>query len=80
MKGINVIREMFDQCMSQLTADEATDFLENGKIPNSMKNIADIDPITGNLVVKDYPDTILISLSEFIEELTNLQGDDNDDN
>ena len=45
-----------------------------------MKNIADIDPITGNLVVKDYPDTILISLSEFIEELTNLQGDDNDDN
>ena len=80
MKGINVIREMFDHCMSQLTADEATDFLENGKIPNSMKNIADIDPITGNLVVKEYPDTILISLSEFIEELTNLQGDDNDDN
>ena len=80
MKGINVIREMFDHCMSQLTADEATDFLENGKIPNSMKNIADIDPITGNLVVKDYPDTILISLSEFIEELTNLQGDADDDN
>ena len=68
-KGINEIRNAFNEVFEALSYDEKVAFVEDGDIPKSISAIADIDPKTGNFVSKKYPEYVLMTLSDLIESI-----------
>ena len=69
-KGINEIRNAFNEAFEALSYDEKVAFAEDGDIPKSISAIADIDPKTGNFVSKKYPEYVLMTLSDLIESIS----------
>lgn len=72
-KGIDKIREMFDNAIDNLTQQEI-DGIEEGKIPASIEKIADIDPVTFNFVAKQ-DNTIILGTIYDIMDAQNFQSE-----
>ena len=65
-RGIDKIREQFDKAINELTSEEV-DAIEDGKIPNSISKIADLDPVTFNFVSKIDNSIVLGTIYDILE-------------
>lgn len=65
-RGIDKIREQFDNVIDELTSEEV-DAIEDGKIPNSISKIADLDPVTFNFVSKIDNSIVLGTIYDILE-------------
>ena len=71
--GVDVIREKFETILNKLSMTEINELLDEGIIPESIKKITIVDPITGDFMCKQYPDITLARLSDLVELLEEKQ-------
>ena len=69
-KGITAVRNAFNEAFEKLTNEEKESMVEDGDIPKSISAIADVDPNTGNLISKKFPECVLLTISEMIDSIT----------
>ncbi len=67
--GIDKVREKFEATLSKLSTSDIDALLNEGIIPDSISKIADINPINGDFVCKEYPDVVLSPLVSLIDLL-----------
>lgn len=68
--GIDKIRETYEEAVSEMTQDELNDFIENGKLPKTISDLVTIDAETDNFMSKDFPDTIIGSIRDIIDVIS----------
>lgn len=64
--GIDKVREQFFNAIEKLNSEDMDRFYE-GVLPESLKKIVDVDPITGNFVSKNYPDITIGTIYDILE-------------
>lgn len=76
--GITEARELYYSLINEMTSEEWDKFNEEGELPDKIFEIVDLDPITGNLVSKKYPDVVIGKISEISQdsEPWGIEGDD----
>ena len=67
--GVDATREKFEKELNKLSIGEIDDLLEEGEIPDSLTKIADINPVNGDFVCKEYPDVVLATLANLVDLL-----------
>lgn len=67
--GVDATREKFEKELNKLSISEIDDLLEDGEIPDSLTKIADVNPINGDFVCKEYPDVVLATLANLVDLL-----------
>ena len=65
--GICAIREEYNNCLQKLAKDDRDALIDDGIIPDSISKIVDFDPVTGNLISKEYSDVVIGSLHDIID-------------
>lgn len=71
--GIDKDREAYEKALNSLSKEDVDDFIEEGKVPNDILKIVDVDPVTMEFISKTYKDSIIGS----IYDLMDLTFDDN---
>jgi hypothetical protein len=69
-KGIDKVRETYEDVINKLTEDEVDEFLD-GEIPTELTKIIDVNPINCTFVSKDYPDIIIGTFADVFDSLEN---------
>ena len=67
-RGIDKVRERYEEIINELTEDEVDEFLE-GEIPNELTKIITVDPVNCTFVSKDYPDIIIGTFADVFDSL-----------
>lgn len=62
--GIAEEREEYEKIINSLTKTQIQDFIENGNLPNELLKIAELDPLSNNLMSKKYENIILGTLHD----------------
>ena len=70
LNGVKDVRLAFENAFNNLSAEEKTAMVEDGDIPKSLSVMADVDPNTGNLVSKKFPECVLLTLSDMLDCIT----------
>ena len=70
LNGIKDVRLAFENAFNNLSAEEKMAMVEDGDIPKSLSVMADVDPNTGNLVSKKFPECVLLTLSDMLDCIT----------
>ena len=79
--GIDSVRKLFEEVISNMTMDDIEALEEEGKLPSKLEKIIDIDPVTGLFVSKDYPEIVIGSVSDMLDAVmwgSELGIDDSD--
>ena len=79
--GIDNVRKIYEEVISNMTMDDLTELEEDGKLPSKLEKIIDIDPVTGNFVSKEYPDIVIGTVSDMLDAImfsSELGIDDSD--
>lgn len=66
--GIERIRERVELFLANMTPDMIED-LEDGVLSPELLKIVDVDPKTGNLVSKEYPDIVIVHIYDLYDKL-----------
>ena len=66
--GIERIREKVELFLANMTPDMIED-LEDGVLSPELLKIVDVDPKTGNLVSKEYPDIVIVHIYDLYDKL-----------
>ena len=66
--GINIEREAFEKALNSITKEQIEKLNEEGIMPDSIKRIAELDPLTNNLVSKNFKDVVLGTINDIIEK------------
>ena len=74
--GINEFRAQIDVVIRGLEAAERNKIVTEGKLPKKIVEFAVVDPKTGNINSKKYPEYVLISLPELIELVSSDEDDE----
>lgn len=74
-RGINIIREQYDEIISHLT-DADKDKLYEGELPPELEKIVDIDPTNGWFVCKQYPEYKIGSILDLLENAEVYETED----
>jgi len=76
-RGIDKLREEFDKIMQGLSEEEYED-MEDGNVPDKILKLVDIDPLTNNLVAKEYHDTVICTIYDILDykNMLNTMEDD----
>ena len=74
--GINEFRAHIDVVIRGLEAVERNKIVTEGKLPKKIVEFAVVDPKTGNINSKKYPEYVLISLPELIELVSSDEDDE----
>jgi hypothetical protein len=74
--GINEFRAQIDVVIRGLEAVERNKIVTEGKLPKKIVEFAVVDPKTGNINSKKYPEYVLISLPELIELVSSDEDDE----
>jgi len=64
--GINKVRELFENTLSEMSSEDFDKFSE-GEIPKKLAGIIELDPSTGDFVSKDYPDIIIGTINDVLD-------------
>ena len=64
--GVDKIREKYEEIISKMNKDDFDDF-EEGKIPDSLLKIIEIDPATNNFMCKEYPDVVIGTIYDIFD-------------
>ena len=75
-RGINEFRKMCDEIIRQLKSNEKADIIGEGKLPKKLTEFAMVEPKTGNIVSKKFPEYVLVSLTDLIELSSNIDEDE----
>lgn len=67
--GIAELRMLFEDAYNGLSPQELKEFAEEGEIPKTLAVYADVDPSTGNLISKKYPDFTLLTLEQLAADV-----------
>jgi hypothetical protein len=70
LNGIKDVRIAFENALNDLSVEEKTAMVEDGDIPKSLSIMADVDPNTGNLISKKFPECVLLTLSDMLDCIT----------
>ena len=70
INGIKDVRFAFGVAFDHLSMEEKIAMVEDGDIPKSLSVMVDVDPNTGNLVSKKFPECVLLTISEMIESIS----------
>jgi hypothetical protein len=70
LNGVKDVRLAFENAFNNLSAEEKMAMVEDGDIPKSLSVMADVDPNTGNLVSKKFPECVLLTLSDMLDCIT----------
>ena len=70
LNGVKDVRLAFENTFNNLSAEEKMAMVENGDIPKSLSVMVDVDPNTGNLVSKKFPECVLLTLSDMLDCIT----------
>lgn len=66
--GLDIIRAQYEKIINELTSEEKISFIEDGKLPSKLDKIVSIDPYSNHLLSKQYPDIVLGTINDLIEE------------
>ena len=66
-EGITAEREKYNEIISNLTEEEIDKFYEEGEIPKELLKIVELDPVSSNFVSKTHKDTVIGTISDFME-------------
>ena len=74
--GIALMREKIDDIIRQLKDNEKQNLIEKGTLPKSVKDFAEIYPLTGDIVWKEDNKYVLVSLSDLLDMVGNVEADE----
>ena len=74
--GIALMREKIDDIIRQLKDNEKQSLIEKGTLPKSVKEFAEIYPLTGDIVWKGDNKYVLVSLSDLLDMVGNIEADE----
>ena len=74
--GIALMREKIDDIIRQLKDSEKQSLIEKGTLPKSVKDFAEVYPLTGDIVWKEDKKYVLISLSDILDMVGNVEDDE----
>ena len=70
------MKEILDDIIRQLKAAEKQNIINNGKLPKKVLEYAQINPSNGDIVSKQYPEYVLISLSDLVDFIGEVEEDE----
>lgn len=74
--GIALMREKIDDIIRQLKDNEKQNLIEKGTLPKSVKDFAEVYPLTGDIVWKEDKKYVLVSLSDLLDMIGNVEADE----
>lgn len=74
--GIALMREKIDDIIRQLKGSEKQSLIEKGTLPKSVKDFAEVYPLTGDIVWKEDKKYVLVSLSDLLDMVGNVEDDE----
>ena len=74
--GIALMREKIDDIIRQLKDSEKQSLIEKGTLPKSVKDFAEVYPLTGDIVWKEDKKYVLVSLSDLLDMVGNVEDDE----
>lgn len=75
-KGISDIKAVLDEIIRQLKNTEKQSIINDGKLPKKVLDFAQINPTNGDIVSKQYPEHVLISLSDLVDLIGDTEEDE----
>ena len=75
-KGISDMKDILDDIIRQLKDSEKQSIINNGKLPKKVLEYAQINPSNGDIVSKQYPEYVLISLSDLVDLIGEVEEDE----
>jgi hypothetical protein len=75
-KGISDMKEILDDIIRQLKNAEKESIINDGKLPKKVLEYAQINPSNGDIVSKQYPEYVLISLTDLIDLVGEVEEDE----
>lgn len=69
-RGIDVIREAYNKILEDMTLEDISTFIDDGKLPDELYTIVDIDANSSNFICRKYPDTVIGCISDIVEMAT----------
>lgn len=72
--GIDVIREKYETIVSKMTLSELETFENEGKLPSGLNNLITVDPVTGYFVSRQYPDVVIGTVNDFLDNVIFGEG------
>ena len=75
-KGITSVKEAINEIIRQLNNSEKQSILTEGKLPKKVLDFAQINPTNGDIVSKQYPEYVLVSLSDLVDLIGNTEEDE----
>lgn len=70
------MKEAIDEIVRQLNSGEKQSILTEGKLPKKVLDFAQISPTNGDIVSKQYPEYVLISLSDLVDLVGNTEEEE----
>lgn len=70
--GLAAEKEIYQDIIENLSADELKNAIEEGEMPSALLKIVDIDPESADFVSIKYPGKIIGHLSDIIEQMDNF--------
>lgn len=64
--GIDKVREEFNKILSNMSYDDFEEF-EEGNLPKEMNKLVEMDPVTGNLISKEYHDITIATIYDILD-------------
>lgn len=64
--GINKVRDLFENTLSEMSSDEFEKFYE-GELPKKLIEFIELNPSTGDFVSKEYPDIIIGTINDVLD-------------
>lgn len=75
-RGIDIVRKIYDETLSNLTKTEKEELLEEGVLPSKLESVIFLDPVTGEFMCKQYPDYKIGSCLDILELNEGFSSDD----
>ena len=70
--GVAAEKEIYQNIIENLSADEIKNVIDEGEIPSALLKIVDINPESGDFVSIKYPGKIIGHLSDIIEQMDKI--------
>jgi hypothetical protein len=77
--GIDKVRKTYSDIINTLTMSDVSEYEETGIVPSKLSKIVDVDKTTGLFVSKDYPEIVIGSISDIIDNIENKSFFENDE-
>ena len=66
--GIDLEREAYELALSKLTKEQVEKFSEEGEMPESLKKIVEINPLTNDLMSRKFKEVALGTINDILDK------------